>query len=167
MIIVMENGYATKAGGLPAAGGRGNEAFGELMVRDLVPMIDASYRTLADRDHRAIAGLSMGAGQAMQVGLDNLDLFASIGAFSGAGRNLDPKTSFGGVLADSATANQRIKLLWIGCGTEDRLFASGKALHESLSAAGIRHVWFEGAGSHEWQVWRRHLHELAQHLFGE
>lgn len=165
MIVVMENGYATKAGSTPAAGGRGNEAFGELVVRDLVPMIDASYRTVSDREHRAIAGLSMGAGQALQVGLGNLDLFASIGAFSGAGRNLDVKTSFGGALSDTAAANRRIKLLWIGCGTGDGLHAGSKAFHEALAAAGIRHTWFEGPGSHEWQVWRKHLHEFAQQVF--
>ncbi|MFI5381862.1 MAG: alpha/beta hydrolase-fold protein [Tepidisphaerales bacterium] len=165
MIVVMENGYASKAGAAPGPSGRGNEAFGELVLSDLVPMVDASYRTLADREHRAIAGLSMGAGQALQVGLSNLDSFASIGAFSGAGRNVDLKTSFGGALADTAAANQRIKLLWIGCGVEDRFYPAGKALHESMGAAGIRHVWFEGPGSHEWQVWRKHLHEFAQRLF--
>jgi enterochelin esterase family protein len=165
MIIVMECGYATQAGSVPTLGGRGNEAFGTLIVRDLIPMIDADYRTLSDRQHRAIAGLSMGAGQALQVGLGNLDLFASVGAFSGAGRNLDLKTSFGGALVDAATANSRLKLLWIGCGTEDRLLASSQAFHEALAGAGIRHVWFGGPGSHEWQVWRKHLHEFAQLLF--
>jgi enterochelin esterase family protein len=165
MIIVMECGYATQAGSVPTPGGRGNEAFGTLVVRDLVPMIDAHYRTLSDRQHRAIAGLSMGAGQALQVGLGNLDLFASVGVFSGAGRNLDLKTSFGGALADAATANSRLNLLWIGCGTEDRLFASSQAFHEALTGAGIRHVWFGGPGSHEWQVWRKHLHEFVQLLF--
>ena len=165
MIVVMENGYATKAGGTSTAGSRGNEAFGELVVRDLVPMIDAGYRTKTGREHRAIAGLSMGAGQALQVGLGNLDLFSGIGAFSGGGRNFDLKTSFGGALADAAAANQRIKLLWIGCGTEDGGHAGSKAFHETLAAAGIRHTWFDSPGSHEWQVWRKHLHEFAQQLF--
>ena len=89
MIVVMENGMvAPRAGSSPArrpGNGRPNEAFGELVVADLVPEIDAAYRTLPDRDHRAIAGLSMGAGQAVQIGLANLDKFAYIGAFSGGG----------------------------------------------------------------------------------
>jgi enterochelin esterase family protein len=165
MIIVMENGYASKAGARPAAGARGNEAFGELVIHDLVPFVDANFRTVADRNHRAIAGLSMGAGQALQIGLGNLDLFAYVAAFSGAGRNFDLKTSYGGIFSDPAAANQRIRLLWLGCGTEDRLFASGKSFHDSLAAAGIRHVWMEGPGSHEWQVWRKHLHDLAPRLF--
>ena len=165
MIIVMENGYATKSGGTSATGARGNEAFGELVVRDLIPLIDSSYRTIADRNQRAIAGLSMGAGQALQIGLGNLKLFAYIAAFSGGGRNFDPKTSFGGSLSDSATANQAIRLLWLGCGTEDRGYASNKGLHDALEKAGVRHVWIDTPGSHEWQVWRKHLHDLAPRLF--
>ncbi len=165
MLVVMDNGYATKANSRPAPGPRGNDAFAELVVRDLVPYIDSSFRTIADRDRRAIAGLSMGAGQALQVGLGNLDLFAYIASFSGGARNFDPRTSFGGALSDANTANQRIHLLWLGCGTEDRLYGPGKSLEQALTAAGIRHVWFEGPGSHEWQVWRKHLHELAPRLF--
>jgi enterochelin esterase family protein len=164
MLVVMEQGYAVKAG-QGAPGARGNEAFGELVLNDLVPMIDGAYRTLANRQHRAIAGLSMGAGQAMQIGLGNLDRFASIGSFSGGGRNFDPKTSYGGVFADAAAANKKIELLWIGCGSGDRGFAGATALHEALDAAGVRHVWFEGPGSHEWQVWRKHLHDFAPRLF--
>ena len=164
MLIVMEQGYAVKAG-QAAPGARGNEAFGELVIRDLIPMIDSTYRTLADRQHRAIAGLSMGAGQAMQIGLANLDRFASIGSFSGGGRNFDLKTSYGGVFADSATANKQIDLLWIGCGSGDRGYAGATALHKGLEAAGVRHVWFEGPGSHEWQVWRMHLQDFAPRLF--
>jgi enterochelin esterase-like enzyme len=167
MIIVMENGYATKAGPTPAAGSRDNGAFEELMVHDLVPLIDSNYRTIADRNHRAVAGLSMGAGQALQIGLGNLGLFDSIAAFNGGGRDFDPKTSFGGVFADPVAANRRIRLLWLGCGTEDRGYASGKSFHEALTTAGIRHVWVEGPGSHEWQVWRKHLFDLAPRLFQE
>lgn len=165
MLIVMENGYAAKAGAPPAAGGRGNEAFSELVVNDLVPMIDATYRTQADRDRRAIAGLSMGAGQALATGLANLDKFASIGAFSGVLRDFNPKTSAGGAMADAASFNKRVRLLWFGCGVEDRLFPAGKAAHEAMQQAGIRHTWYECPGEHEWQAWRRHLHEFAPLLF--
>ena len=167
MIIVMDNGYASKAAQTPAAGSRDNGAFEELMVRDLVPLVDSNYRTLADRKHRAVAGLSMGAGQALQIGLGHLDLFDSIAAFSGGGRNFDPKTSFGGIFADPVAANWGIRLLWLGCGTEDTGYASGKGFHEALTAAGIKHVWVEGPGSHEWQVWRKHLFDLAPRLFLE
>ena len=164
MLVVMEQGYAVKAG-QTGPGTRGNEAFGELVLHDLVPMIDSTYRTFADRQHRAIAGLSMGAGQAMQIGLGNLDRFASIGSFSGGGRSFDSKTSYGGVFADPAAANKKIDLLWIGCGSGDRGFEAAASLHKALDAAGVRHVWFESAGSHEWQVWRKHLHDFAPRLF--
>jgi enterochelin esterase-like enzyme len=165
MIVVMDQGYATRAGAPAETGGRGNEAFEEVVMKDLLPMIDATYRTRNDRRYRAIAGLSMGGGQAMRIGLGNLDKFASVASFSGAVRGADLKTSFGGALADTKKANERLKLLWIGCGTEDRLIEGARQLHKTLGAAGIQHVWFEGPGSHEWQVWRKHLHDLAPRLF--
>ena len=164
MLVVMEQGYAVKAG-QAAAGPAGNAAFGELVINDLVPTIDSTYRTLDDRHSRAIAGLSMGAGQAMQIGLGNLDRFASIGSFSGGSRNFDPKTSYGGVFADAKGANGKLDLLWIGCGTGDRGYAGATSLHQALEAAGVRHSWFEGPGSHEWQVWRKHLQDFAPRLF--
>jgi enterochelin esterase family protein len=164
MIVVMEQGYAVKPGA-ENPGGRGNEDFGELVVRDLVPLIDSSYRTIQDRHQRAIAGLSMGAGQAMRIGLGNLDLFASIGSFSGGAREFDPKTSYDGAFADADALNKKLDLLWLGCGTEDRLYGGAKSLHQALEKIRVRHVWFEGPGSHEWQVWRKHLHDLAPRLF--
>lgn len=163
MIVVMENGYASRAG---ATGGRGNEAFGELVTGDLIPEIERSYRTLAGREHRAIAGLSMGGGQAMQVGLANLDKFAYLGTFSGAGaRNFDLKTSYGGAFADVVGLNKKLKLFWIGCGREDFLWESSLALHKIFEGAGVKHVWNAGPGLHDWQVWRKHLHEFAPLLF--
>jgi enterochelin esterase-like enzyme len=166
MIIVMENGYASQAGVAPPEGGRGNEAFGEVVMNDLIPEIDKNYRTKPERAHRAIAGLSMGGGQALNIGLGHLDQFAWIGSFSGAGaRNFDVKTSFQGAFADALAFNKRAKLLWIGCGTEDSLIAGAQALHEALEKSGIRHVWWEGPGLHDWQVWRTHLYEFAQLLF--
>ena len=166
MIVVMENGYATKAGAAAGPGARGNEAFGEVVIRDLIPEIDKQDRTAAGRAHRAIAGLSMGGGQAMTIGLGNLDKFAYIGSFSGAGqRSADIKTAYNGVFADVAAFNKQVKLLWIGCGTGDSLHAGAQALHRSLDQAGIRNVWWEGPGLHEWQVWRKHLYEFAPRLF--
>jgi enterochelin esterase-like enzyme len=165
MVIVMENGYAVNADAVAGPGSRGNGAFPELVVKDLVPFIDSNFRTLADRNHRAVAGLSMGAGQAMQIGLGNPDLFAYVAGLSGGVRNFDPQTSFGGIFFDPVAANKRFRLLWLGCGTEDRLYSSGIGLHDALTASGIRHVWFEGPGSHEWQVWRKHLNDIAPRLF--
>ena len=115
MIVVMENGMvAPRAGGAsasakPGANSRRNEAFGDLIVNDLVPMVDATYRTIPDRTHRAIAGLSMGAGQAMQIGLGNLDKFAYIGSFSGGGMGR----------SDSSKLEPKPLLVWMGAGSAE------------------------------------------------
>jgi len=166
MIVVMDNGYATRGDAPPTAGQRGNEAFGEVVIRDLIPEIDRAYRTRPDRLHRAIAGLSMGGGQALATGLGALDTFSHIGAFSGAaGRNMDLKTASGGVFTNAEALNKRLKLFWIGCGEGDSLFPGAKRMHEELGRAGVRHTWWEGPGLHEWQVWRKHLHAFAPLLF--
>jgi enterochelin esterase-like enzyme len=166
MLIVMENGYATPPS-QPAAAPRPGQQdpFADLVVNDLVPFIDGKFRTLASRDQRAIAGLSMGGGQAMRIGLTHLDKFASVGSFSGAIRDFNIETSYGGALRDAAEVNRRLRLLWIGCGTEDRLIQGARQLHESLAQNKIEHIWVEGPGSHEWQVWRKHLYDFAPRLF--
>ncbi|MCC7174236.1 MAG: esterase [Bryobacterales bacterium] len=174
MIIVMENGMvAVKAGAPPPAaqGGaapRGNAAFEEVVVSDLIPMIDANYRTRPDRMNRAIAGLSMGAGQAVQIGLGHLDKFAYVGSFSGGGiRNFDLKTSYNGVFSDPAAFNKRVPVFWLGAGTaEAARMTSVKASVEAMNKAGIKAVWYEAPGtSHEWQTWRYCLHDFAPRLF--
>ena len=161
MIIVMENGMVAPRGGGPATtktGGnsRRNEAFGELVVNDLIPMVDATYRTIPDRTHRAIAGLSMGAGQAMQIGLGNLDKFAYIGSFSGGGPARSP-----------SDLGPRPSLVWMGAGSAEGTWAmSGKATVEAMTKAGVPAVWFEAPGTtHEWQTWRKCLYDFAPRLF--
>lgn len=161
MIVVMDHGYADP----PVTAGTGGpnaNFFDRVLVGDVVPTIDREFRTLADADHRALAGLSMGGGQALSIGLQNLDKFRWIGVFSGAVRNFSTST---GPLADARAANQKIRLLWIGCGKEDFLYAAGEQMHRALDLAGIRHRWFTGPGAHEWQVWRKHLHAFAPLLF--
>jgi len=173
MIIVMENGMvATKPGAPPAEatgggrGPRGNSAFEEVVMNDLVPMIDATYRTLANREQRAIAGLSMGAGQAMQIGLGHLDQFAYIGSFSGGVRGTDPKTAYNGVFADPPAFRKKVKLLWMGAGTaEAASHQSNQAWHETLEKAGIPNVFFDCPFAHEWQTWRYDLQDFAPRLF--
>jgi enterochelin esterase-like enzyme len=171
MLIVMETGYATKVGATPVPGPTGSptmpNAFEQVLTGDLIPMIDAEYRTLADRDHRAMAGLSMGGNQTLQITAAHLDTFAWIGAFSAPLRNFDVKTSLGGVFADAAAYNKRVRLLWIGAGTGEVTFRDAAAkLHADLDAAGIKHVHFESAGTaHEWQTWRRSLHDFLPRLF--
>jgi enterochelin esterase-like enzyme len=180
MIIVMDRGYALKPGeALPQAPAAGqprrpffSRTFEEVVINDLIPAVDSSFRTLPDRDHRAMAGLSMGGMQAFQITMNNLDKFAWIGGFSGSGAGMggqfDAKTAFNGVLADAAAFNKRVKLVWIGIGTKEpeRMCASVHNFHEALTQAGIQHVYYESPGtSHEWLTWRRSLSEFAPRLF--
>ena len=128
------------------------------MTQDLIPFIDREYRTLADREHRALAGLSMGAGQAVQIGLANTDKFSAIGSFSGGGvRNLE----------ESAANLKKLSLAWFGAGSaESGRVSSGKAGVEAMQKAGIPAVWYESPGTaHEWQTWRRSLYDFAPRLF--
>ncbi len=187
MLVVMEQGYARKPGEAPPPAkpaakpgekpaprdfGRAFATFEEVMVNDLIPMIDATYRTIPDRESRAMAGLSMGGAQTFQITLKHLDLFAYIGGFSGAGGGFggapfDAKTAHGGVMADADAFNKKVRLLWLGVGTaEGRLYDGIKGYHEALDKAGIKNVYYESPGTaHEWLTWRRCLHEFAPLLF--
>jgi enterochelin esterase-like enzyme len=189
MIIVMAYGYARRAGQAPPdLSGKpfGSPemmkamqdmaaAFEDDVTQALIPYIDASFRTLPDRDHRAMAGLSMGGMQTFQVTLNHLDLFSYIGGFSGAAgplvlgdRKLDPKTDFHGVFADPAAFTKKVHLLWVGLGTKEpeRMRAGLLRLHGSLEEAKIPHVFYESPDTdHEWQTWRRDLKDFAPRLF--
>jgi enterochelin esterase family protein len=166
MLVVMDNGYAAAPGAEnPARPGGDDNKFSEVMLTELIPEINNSFRTIRSREGRAIAGLSMGAGQAMQIGLDNLDVFSALGAFSGGVRNFDRETSFAGVFKDVEKLNDQLKLFWIGCGNLDRSFEHISKFHEELKTYGVKHIWHEMDGSHEWQVWRHHFYEFAQRVF--
>jgi enterochelin esterase-like enzyme len=188
MIIVMANGYATRAGYVvPDLTGKpfGSPEFMKVMqermgafeddvTKALIPFIDKSFRTITDRDHRAMAGLSMGGMQTFQVTFNHLDLFSYIGGFSGAANvfmgsgKLDTKTAFNGVMADPAAFAKRVHLLWIGVGTNEpeRMKSGLESLHTTLDEAKIQHVFYESPGTdHEWQTWRRDLKDFAPRLF--
>jgi enterochelin esterase family protein len=176
MILVVDTGYATYAGGSTGAGPspagpmRGTDAFEEVLLKEIIPMIDANYRTLTGGEHRAMAGLSMGAAQTLHIALRHLEHFASIGAMSTPPRQgFDPRTAHEGVFRDADAFNRRVKLLWIGAGTaESRFHDAASAMHDALEKAGIRHVLYSSPGTdHEWQTWRRSLHHLAPRLFRE
>jgi enterochelin esterase family protein len=150
-------------------------AFEDDVTQALIPYIDSNFRTLSDRDHRAMAGLSMGGMQTFQITLNHLDLFSYIGGFSGAAgslvlgdQKLDPKTAYNGVFADPAAFAKRAHLLWLGVGTAEpeRMRAGLQRLHASLLEANIQHVFYESPGTdHEWQTWRRDLKDFAPRLF--
>ncbi len=174
MLVVMEQGYAQRLGEADSPPQNFSvSAFDDVVVKDLIPMIDSTYRTLTDRDNRALAGLSMGGFQAFAIGLNHLETFASIGGFSGAGggfrgEKFDPKTSHNGVMADTEAFNKKMRVIWLGIGTSEPkfLYDSVKRYHEALEQAGIKTVYYESPGTdHEWLTWRRSLHEFAPLLF--
>jgi enterochelin esterase family protein len=192
MIVVMDRGYADKPGTPPfkLTGTMSlrdiREAFGrfeEVVIRDLIPEIDRTYRTLPGRDHRAMAGLSMGGMQTLFITLRHRDTFAWIAALSAPmirsvapddpfGPSFtgpfDTRTAYDGAFADPGAFNRRVRLLWIGVGTaeEPRMIASVRGAVDALRRSGVRVVSFESEGTaHEWQTWRRGLHDLAPLLF--
>jgi enterochelin esterase-like enzyme len=173
MIVVMDTGYATSRdpSATPSKAAPSFldfRGFEEVLIGELIPTVDATYRTLADRDHRAMAGLSMGGMQTLQIGPNHLDTFSYMGIFSGPSLNgFDPKTSSKGAFKDAAAFNQKVHLLWLGAGTgEERFAALIKAMHDSLERAGIKHVTIELPGTaHEWQTWRKSLYDFAPRLF--
>lgn len=173
LIVVMPYGYAY-APGSPRAEGpdaqkRQRELFNRDLIEDLIPFVQANYRVHADRDHRAIAGLSMGGGQALGVGLSRTDVFSRVLGFSSAlGVVTSPQAlglDFKKLVADSKAVNDKLKLLWVGCGTEDTLFNSNKEFAQMLESSGVKHTFRMTEGAHTWQVWRRYLNEVAPLLF--
>jgi enterochelin esterase-like enzyme len=180
MIIVIDKGYATKpnqtplpGGAPPARGAGGISAFEEVMIKEIIPMIDGTYRTIPDRGHRAMAGLSMGANQTIQITMNNLDVFSHIGGFSGTSNYpnttvIDPVTFQNGKFKDGASLNKQVKLFWLGLGTKEPnpFPGSVKAFRDMLEKGGIKYVYYESPGTaHEWLTWRRDLYQFAPLLF--
>ena len=135
-------------------------------VNDLLSSTASLTSTLADRDHRAIVGLSMGGGQSLSIGLNRLEVFSYVGGFSASvGTSADFPKTYAKLVADSAATNQKLRLLWIGCGREDGLFAAAKSFSEFLTASKIKHTFHESSGAHTWMVWRRYLQDISPLLF--
>lgn len=170
MIVVMESGDI-EVGFRPRPGKDVNEernlygsSFATLMINDLIPYIDETFRTYTDREHRAMAGLSWGGKQTFDITLTNLDKFAYIGGFSGAIFGVDVKTAFNGVFTDAKAFNKKVHYLFLGCGTEENM--GTEALVKSLRGMGINVDYYVSQGTaHEWLTWRRCLNEFIPHLF--
>lgn len=161
MIVVMPFGHAAPFG---TQGGQNNALFEKYLLQDVIPQIEKKYRVVSGRENRAIVGLSMGGGQALQIGLSHLDQFSVVGAFSGA-VPMDMETRFKSLLDDPAGTNDKLKLLWLGCGKQDSLLARNQALSELLNKHTIRHTYMETEGRHNYAVWRKYLSEVAPLLF--
>jgi len=173
MIIVMDNGYANKPKKDTADKNALFSVFEDVMIKEIIPMIDAKFRTRSDREHRAIAGLSMGANQTMRILMNNLDKFSSMGAFSGTPNYpgttaLDPLTFLDGKYKDGTDINKKLKVLWLGLGRKEPNPFPGSvgAFRAMLDKQGIKYVYYESPGTaHEWLTWRRDLQQFASLIF--
>ncbi len=168
MVVVMPLGYGApeilkRFGPRDASLWRKNvEQFKEATLQEVLPQVEAEYRVSRDRNQRAIAGLSMGGAEALITGLNALDRFSWVGAFSSGGLGDDYGSIFPGL---DARADAKLRLLWIACGKADRLFDGNVKFVEWLKSRGIRSTWVETPGAHTWTLWRRYLSEFAPLLF--
>jgi enterochelin esterase-like enzyme len=163
MIIVMPNGRASAEP--PSSNIMADfnyyAFFEKDLLQDLMPYIESRYSVKADRDHRAIAGLSMGGGQGLNFGINNIDKFAWVGGFSSAPNLQQPNV----LVPKIQQAKDKLSLLWIGCGDKDNLITGSWNLHKGLVEAKIDHVWYLDSGVHEVPVWNNNLYLMSQMLF--
>ena len=166
MIIAMPNG---RASGGPSNNKGGNAmqdfgAFDKNLLGDVIPYIESNYSVKADREHRALAGLSMGGGQSLNFGLSNLDTFAWVGGFSSAPNTKPPAT----LIKDHADAAKKLKLLYVACGDKDSLFKISQGVHNMLEEKKVPHIWnVIPGGAHDFKVWKNDLYQFAQLVFRE
>lgn len=166
MIVVLPNGRAMKddraTGNIfDSAKVAAFATFEKDLLNDLIPYIEKNYPVYTDREHRAVAGLSMGGGQSLNFGLGNLDKFAWIGAFSAAPNTKTPEQ----LMPDANKVKQQIKLLWISCGDADRLMRFSKRTHDYLVEHNVPHIFYVEPGAHEFKVWKNDLYMFSQLIF--
>jgi enterochelin esterase family protein len=170
MLIVMTLGYGEPKILLPNSGAfrdreltdRNFDKFREALLTEVIPRVESEYSVKKDRNSRAIAGLSMGGAESLLTGLNTLDKFAWVGAFSSGGFTEEFSRQFPNLDEKSA---KELKLLWIACGTEDRLIDINRKFRDWLKSKNIAHADIETPGMHTWMVWRRNLTEFSQLLF--
>lgn len=170
MLVVMTLGYGapeivSRAGGAlrdPSIRSRNYDRFRDALFSEVIPQVEKSYRASKDRKNRAIAGLSMGGAESLYVGLNAIDRFAWVGAFSSGGLGEDYEKTFSKLDAKSAS---QLQLLWIACGTEDRLIEANRKMKDWLKSKDVKFTPVETPGAHTWMVWRRNLSEFAPLLF--
>jgi enterochelin esterase family protein len=168
LLIVMPDGHAAPAsppGGPREGRSRNIQAFEQDLLQDVIPFIQENYRVRPDRESRAIVGLSMGGGQSLTIGLNHPELFGWVGGFSAA--IFDPENSVATALSDPTRTNQRLRLLWIACGKDDRLIEGSQQLSDLLKRKQIHHEFHATEGNHSWPVWRRYLAQFVPLLFDD
>jgi len=166
MIVVLPNGRAMKddraVGNIfDSAKVQAFSTFERDLIDDLIPFIERTYPVYKDREHRAIAGLSMGGGQSLNFGLGNLDKFAWIGGFSSAPNTKKPQL----LLPHPEEAKKNLKLLWISSGDDDNLITFSQRTHEHLEANNVPHIFYVEPGVHDFKVWKNSLYMFSRFLF--
>src|SRR5688572_16498516 len=173
MMLVLPNGNATtnKAPAGDAGGNGGRRGFGDLtgwgkpfendLIKDIIPFIEAKYSVKPDRESRALAGLSMGGGQSLNIGLANFDTFAWIGGFSSAPNTNPPEQ----LVPDAEKATKQLKLLYLSCGNKDGLFRISQGVHAYLKEKSVPHIWHVDEHAHDFQHWKKGLYNFAQLIF--
>ena len=174
MIVVFPDGNASRGvgGQGQGAGARGGPGggfggwgtpFENDLIKDIIPYIESHYSVYSDREHRALAGLSMGGGQSLNIGLANLDTFAWVGGFSSAPNTRPPAE----LVPDPAVAKEKLKLLWLSCGNKDGLIRISQNVHNYLKEKGVPHVWHVDSNGHDGTHWANNLYLFSQRLFKE
>jgi len=164
MIVVMPNGRAQKndrAEGNVFASAPAFAVFEGDLLNDVIPAIQARYSVYTDREHRALAGLSMGGGQSLNFGLAHLDVFAWIGGFSSAPNTKPPAE----LVPDPAAAKEKLKLLWLACGNKDGLIRISQGVHNYLKEKDVPHIWHVDSNAHDGTEWANNLYLFAQYIF--
>jgi enterochelin esterase-like enzyme len=164
MIVVMPNGRAQpndRAEGDVFRSAPAFAAFEKDLLDDVIPTIEARYSVQANREHRSIAGLSMGGGQALNFGLAHLDKFAWVGGFSSAPNTRAPDI----LVPDPAAAKSQLKLLWLACGNKDNLINISQRVHSYLKQHEIPHIWHVDSHGHDPAEWASNFYLFAQHVF--
>jgi enterochelin esterase-like enzyme len=166
MIVVMPNGRAMKddraAGNIfDSVKVQAFATFEKDLLNDLIPFIEKKYPVIKDREHRAIAGLSMGGGQSLNFGLGNLDQFAWVGGFSSAPNTKSPEL----LVPNPDKARKKLKLLWISCGDNDNLITFSIRTHDYLQANDVPHIFYIEPGIHDFKVWKNDLYMFSKLLF--
>jgi len=160
MIVVFPNGNATANAEGEGRGGWGTP-FENDLLQDIIPYIESHYSVLADREHRALTGLSMGGGQAINFGLGNLDVFAWVGGFSSAPNTRPPEE----LVPDADEARKQLKLLYISCGNKDGLIRISQGVHAYLKEKNVPHIWHVDEHAHDFEHWKKGLYSFSHLIF--
>jgi enterochelin esterase family protein len=159
MVVVMMDGHAAVG---KSAWESNTQAFEQDLMKEVMPMVESRYRVKAEAANRGIVGLSMGGGQSLTIGLNHTDLFSWVGGFSASVPNATNITS---ALASPEVTNQKLRLLWIGCGQKDFLLKRNEDFIALLKEKNIKHDWHLTEGDHSWPIWRKYLADFLPLVF--